>query len=119
MAEFERERITKVETERIAKVETTVKIIEKAIERLESKLDLLLDNIEKRFLPRSEHAETIKHLETKFTQHEKDLKDLQERFDAEVTTLNSRIGKIPASAAALITFLTMLVMDLISRLYGG
>lgn len=51
--------------ERIAVVEKAVENIEKGMSRMESKLDSLLENIEKKYVPRTEMEATIKRLEDK------------------------------------------------------
>jgi peptidoglycan hydrolase CwlO-like protein len=69
--------------ERIAVVEKAVENIEKGMGRMESKLDTLLDNIDKKYVPRTELEATVKRLEEKIANQ-----------DEEMTAMKDRNGKI-------------------------
>jgi chromosome segregation ATPase len=89
------------ENERLAKVETTIESIEKALNRLESKLDILNENMDRKFVPRPEVESSIKRLHDRIDELNEDMHTVQ----TELTAIREKQGRVPAWAAALITFL--------------
>lgn len=67
------------DNERLAKVEMAVEAIGKGLTRMETKLDNLLDNLDKRFLSRAEGNEIIRRLEAKQLEQDDEIKDLKNK----------------------------------------
>jgi chromosome segregation ATPase len=65
--------------ERIAVVEKAIEGIEKGVSRLEQKLDSLLDNIEKKFVPRHEYESAHNHIKGEIEELRDELKSMKER----------------------------------------
>jgi peptidoglycan hydrolase CwlO-like protein len=67
------------DNERIAVVEKAIEGIEKGVSRLEQKLDSLLDNIEKKFVPRHEYDSHKEHFHSEITDLKDEIKAMKER----------------------------------------
>jgi chromosome segregation ATPase len=68
------------DNERIAVVEKAIEGIERGMSRMEQKLDSLLDNIEKKFVPRHEYDSAQEHLHGKFAELSNELKSMKGMF---------------------------------------
>jgi chromosome segregation ATPase len=88
-------------SERITRVETSIENIQSSLSRLESKLDVLNENLEKRFVPRSEIESSHKRLHERIDDCEVEIKELQ----IDIKELREKQGKLPSWAASLITAL--------------
>jgi peptidoglycan hydrolase CwlO-like protein len=65
--------------ERIAIVEKAIDGIEKGVSRLEQKLDNLLDNIEKKFVPRTEMDANNRRIESEMDNLRTEMKSLRDK----------------------------------------
>jgi hypothetical protein len=65
--------------ERIAVVEKVAENIEKGMGRLEQKLDSLIDNIEKKFVPRHEYDSMHSHINERIDDLQGEIKTMKER----------------------------------------
>jgi chromosome segregation ATPase len=96
--------------ERLAKIETSIESIEKLLNKLEGKIDAFNDSMEKKFVLRSEVDATVKHLHERISDAEKELENVKK----ELHMVNEKNGKLPAWAAALLSFLVTLVGALLA-----
>jgi septal ring factor EnvC (AmiA/AmiB activator) len=92
------------ENERIAVVEKAVENIEKGMSRMESKLDSLLENIEKKYVPRTEMEATVKRLEEKIDDQ-----------DVEMKAMKERNGKVVGGLVTAIVTLGAAVIDVVFK----
>lgn len=90
------------QNERLAIVENAIGNFDKGLSRLENKIDTLLDHIEKRFPTRNEYSETVKRLESRIEDQER-----------EVDKLRGERSKVPAWAATLISILGAIIAALL------
>jgi chaperonin cofactor prefoldin len=65
--------------ERIAVVEKVAENIEKGMSRLEQKLDSLIDNIEKKFVPRQEFDSLKEHYSERIEDLQDEIKGMKDR----------------------------------------
>jgi archaellum component FlaC len=96
--------------ERLAKIETSIESIEKLLGKLEGKIDAFNDNMDKKFVPRTEVESTVKHLHERICDAEEEL----EKVKKELHVLYEKQGRLPAWAAAVLSFLVTLVGALLA-----
>jgi peptidoglycan hydrolase CwlO-like protein len=87
--------------ERIAVVEKAIENIEKGMSRMESKLDSLLDNIEKKYVPRTEIETTVKRLEEKIAEQTGEIREMKDRNGKVVGWLFTAIVTLGAATIPL------------------
>lgn len=85
--------------ERLAVVEKAVEGIERGVSRLEQKLDSLLENIEKKFVPRQEYDLAQHNIITEMKDLRDEIKSMKER---NYKIVGGIVTSIVAIAAALI-----------------
>lgn len=77
--ETEKDQVIASDRERIAVVEKVAENIEKGMSRMEQKLDSLIDNIEKKFVPRHEYEMTQSHLVGRIDDLQDEIKTMRDR----------------------------------------
>jgi peptidoglycan hydrolase CwlO-like protein len=87
--------------ERIAVVEKAVENIEKGMSRMESKLDSLLENIEKKYVPRTEMEATVKRLEERLVEQNDEIREMKDRNGKVVGWLFTAIVTLGAATIPL------------------
>lgn len=83
--------------ERIAVVEKAIEGIEKGVSRLEQKLDSLIDNLEKKFVPRSEYEANARRIEENHLELVEELKAMKDRNQKIVGGLITAIVTLAAA----------------------